>query len=130
MSLQPNRALRAVLLALAFAALAQVAPAQDQALPDLFSADALANREQVGHSDSENIDPLTGVLTLAYTDVHLPGNGGFDLKVMRSYREDRAGPYVSNSVSRMSVSRPTYPNDCNNISALAATLTGPKLRLR
>jgi hypothetical protein len=34
---------------------------------------------------SEHIDPFSGILTLSHTDVHLPGNGGLDLNLMRTY---------------------------------------------
>jgi len=81
-------------IALAAACAAGSAFAQGQQLPDLFSIDEGAKREQVSQSDSENIDPLTGHLTLSVADVYLPGNGGFDLRVMRSYRADRASIYV------------------------------------
>ena len=33
----------------------------------------------------EHIDPLNGNLLLAYTDLSLPGNAGFDLKIQRTY---------------------------------------------
>lgn len=34
---------------------------------------------------SENVDPFSGILTLTHTDLHLPGNGGLDVNVMRTY---------------------------------------------
>ncbi len=34
---------------------------------------------------SENVDPFSGILTLSHTDLHLPGNGGLDVNVMRTY---------------------------------------------
>lgn len=34
---------------------------------------------------SEHIDPFSGILTLAHTDIHLPGNGGLDLNLIRTY---------------------------------------------
>src|SRR6059036_1609513 len=33
----------------------------------------------------ESVDPFTGNLSLLHTDVVVPGNGGFDLKIQRSY---------------------------------------------
>jgi hypothetical protein len=33
----------------------------------------------------EHIDPLNGNLLLVFTDLSLPGNAGFDLKIQRSY---------------------------------------------
>ncbi|MCM2356858.1 MAG: choice-of-anchor D domain-containing protein [Geobacteraceae bacterium] len=33
----------------------------------------------------ENVDPFSGILTLAHTDLHLPGNGGLDVNLIRTY---------------------------------------------
>lgn len=33
----------------------------------------------------EQVDPFSGILTLAHTDIHLPGNGGLDLNLVRTY---------------------------------------------
>src|SRR5438552_4774023 len=33
----------------------------------------------------ESVDPFTGNLNLLHTDVFLPGNGGQDLRIQRSY---------------------------------------------
>ena len=33
----------------------------------------------------EQIDPFSGILTLVHTDLHLPGNGGLDLNLIRTY---------------------------------------------
>ena len=46
----------------------------------------------------ESVDPFSGNLTLVHTDIHLPGNGGLDLNIMRTYssaiwgRRDVTGP--------------------------------------
>lgn len=37
------------------------------------------------NSVSEHIDPLSGTLTLSHTDIHLPGNGGLDVNLIRTY---------------------------------------------
>jgi hypothetical protein len=37
------------------------------------------------HGISENVDLFSGHLSLLHTDVHLPGNGGLDLTLMRRY---------------------------------------------
>ncbi len=37
---------------------------------------------------SENIDPFSGILTISYTDVHLPGNGGLDINLVRTYNSN------------------------------------------
>lgn len=43
---------------------------------------------------SENIDPFTGNVNLLHTDVILPGNGGMDLKIMRSYNSRIWGNWI------------------------------------
>ena len=43
------------------------------------------NREYTSQHAREHIDPFTGKLQWHYTDVFIPGNGGFDLNVPRSY---------------------------------------------
>lgn len=34
---------------------------------------------------TERVDPFSGYLTVAQTDIHLPGNGGLDLNIIRTY---------------------------------------------
>lgn len=46
-------------------------------------------REAVSDTFNEQIDPYTGHLDLAYTDLHLPGNGGLDLQIIRTYKSSR-----------------------------------------
>lgn len=43
------------------------------------------NRDYVNQHPSEHIDTFTGKLQWHYVDLFIPGNGGFDLKVQRSY---------------------------------------------
>lgn len=52
-------------------------------------------RDYVNQSFAEHIDPFNGNLELHYVDVFLPGNGGFDLKVQRSYNSINAGDAYS-----------------------------------
>ena len=42
-------------------------------------------REYFTQLPYEHIDPMTGNLLLTFTDLVLPGNAGFDLKVQRTY---------------------------------------------
>jgi hypothetical protein len=42
-------------------------------------------RDYVSQHFAEHIDPLNGNLILQYTDVFIPGNGGLDIKVQRTY---------------------------------------------
>jgi len=42
-------------------------------------------RSYLNQHFSETIDPFTGRLQLHYVDLYIPGNGGFDLEITRSY---------------------------------------------
>ena len=66
-------------------ALAGAASAQE-VIPDFYKGPGLdPNRGYVNQSFSEHIDPFNGSLQLHYVDINLPGNGGFDIQVARSY---------------------------------------------
>ncbi len=56
---------------------------------DLVDPGQITFRSPVSNMDFEQIDPYTGNLTLTHKDVALPGNGGLDLEIYRSYRTDR-----------------------------------------
>jgi hypothetical protein len=43
------------------------------------------NRAQFSQLPYEHIDPMTGSLVLTFTDLVLPGNAGFDLRILRTY---------------------------------------------
>lgn len=84
-------------LVLAFAALlcaCLTAPSSAQeVIPDFYREPGLQpNRDYVNQGFSEHIDPFTGGLQLHYVDLHLPGNGRFDLKVIRSYNSAAVDP--------------------------------------
>ena len=51
-------------------------------------------RSQISEADFEKIDPYTGNLTLTHKDVDLPGNGGLDLVIYRTYQTDRNLDYT------------------------------------
>jgi YD repeat-containing protein len=54
------------------------------------------NRDYLNHHIGEFIDPFQGSLQLQHVDLVLPGNGGFDLKVQRSYNlrsKNSQGPF-------------------------------------
>jgi YD repeat-containing protein len=55
-------------------------------MPDFYKEPGISpNRDYVSHHFGENIDPFSGSLQLKYTDISIPGNGGFSLNVVRSY---------------------------------------------
>jgi YD repeat-containing protein len=79
---------RASVGALALAAIFfNVALAQDvQPIPSFYQDPGLSpNRDYVNQQMNEHIDPFTGKLQLHYVDLFIPGNGGLDIKVQRSY---------------------------------------------
>ena len=84
------RTLVAAFSAILFAA--PVARAQE-ALPDFYKEPGIyPNRDYVNQHFTEHVDPFTGALQLHSVDVFLPGPGGFDLKVVRSFNSARINP--------------------------------------
>ena len=67
------------------AAVATFAGAQE-VIPDFYKGPGIdPHRSYVDQSFTEFIDPFNGSLQIHAVDLHVPGNGGFDLQVMRSY---------------------------------------------
>jgi RHS repeat-associated protein len=61
-----------------------------EALPDFYKDPGInPNRDYVNQHVTEHVDPFTGSLQIHSTDVFIPGTGGFDLKVVRSYNSNR-----------------------------------------
>src|SRR5260221_393242 len=57
-----------------------------ESIPGFYQDPGLSpNRDYVNQQMHEHIDPFTGKLQLHYIDLFLPGNGGLDIKVQRSY---------------------------------------------
>ncbi|HQR71316.1 MAG TPA: RHS repeat-associated core domain-containing protein [Burkholderiaceae bacterium] len=66
--------------------IAYLSPVAAEIIPGYYSAPGLdPNRNYLNQNFSEYIDPFTGKLQLHYVDLVLPGNGGLDLEVHRSY---------------------------------------------
>ena len=85
---QPVRLIAAV--ALAITGLAVFA---QEVIPDFYNDPGMyPNRSYVNQHANEVIDPFTGGLQWHFTDIHLPGNGGFDLKVVRAYNSASINP--------------------------------------
>lgn len=51
-------------------------------------------RNPISDIQNEKIDPYTGELSLTYTDLTLPGNGGLDLSIIRTYKSNRELSYI------------------------------------
>jgi hypothetical protein len=100
LSLLASRALRFIGLVLCI--VAGVSSAQE-VMPDFYREPGLQpNRDYVNQNFSEHIDPFTGALQLHYVDLHLPGNGKFDLKIVRSYNSssiDPSNPTATESIA-------------------------------
>lgn len=77
-----------------FALLASTSAAQAQeVIPDFYKEPGIQpNRGSVNQSHHETIDPFTGSLQRHYIDIQIPGNGGLDLKVIRSYNSSNVDP--------------------------------------
>ncbi|XVJ71284.1 MAG: hypothetical protein HEQ39_18055 [Rhizobacter sp.] len=71
------------------------ASAQDAMSGFYEEAGIRPNRDDVNQHATEHIDPFNGALQLSYVGVHLPGNGGFVLKVVRSFNSARFTPSSS-----------------------------------
>lgn len=79
----------AMLLTLCAAGVVQ----SQEALPDFYKEPGLyPHRDYVNQHVTEHIDPFTGSLQLHSTDLFIPGNGGFDLKIIRSYNSNSVDP--------------------------------------
>jgi hypothetical protein len=58
----------------------------DEPIPSFYQEPGISpNRQYVSQHANEHIDPFTGKLQWHYTDLFIPGNGGLDLAVQRSY---------------------------------------------
>lgn len=64
-----------------------------EVIPDFYKEPGIQpNRDFVNKSHNENIDPFTGSLQRHYVDLRIPGNGGFDLNIIRSYNSSNVNP--------------------------------------
>jgi RHS repeat-associated protein len=94
----------AFLLSLFVAALSSIAFAQSGRMPDFYSEPGLnPNRDYTNQLFGESIDPFTGALQLTYTDIFIPGNGGFNIKVSRAYNSSLVDPVTPKHQSVMGV---------------------------
>lgn len=64
-----------------------------EVIPDFYRDPGIyPNRTYVNQNFNEHIDPFNGALQHHYVDMFLPGNGGFDIKVARSYNSSSIDP--------------------------------------
>jgi YD repeat-containing protein len=57
-------------------------------------------REYVHEQFAEHIDPFTGNLSLQHVDLFIPGSGGFDLRVRRTYNSNAANTNIYSPFGR------------------------------
>jgi hypothetical protein len=58
----------------------------DEPIPSYYQEPGISrNRDYVNQHANEHIDPFTGKLQFHFTDLFIPGNGGLDIAVQRSY---------------------------------------------
>jgi hypothetical protein len=58
----------------------------DEPIPSFYQEPGMSRtRDYVNQHPSERIDPFTGKLQYHFTDLFIPGNGGLDIAVQRSY---------------------------------------------
>lgn len=89
--LSTRQLLRALVALLVGSVNANVALAQND---PVFDAKGLQqNRDYFSQFTFENIDTAGGGLTLTFTDLVLPGNGGHDLRFMRATRSKGTGGF-------------------------------------
>lgn len=69
----------------AVVALALIGPTARAADPIFDASGATVRRPMETQLPFEHVDPLTGNLLLTFTDLALPGNGGLDLVIQRTY---------------------------------------------
>jgi YD repeat-containing protein len=67
-------------------ALPAYADGADEPIPSFYQEPGLSpGRDYVNQHASEHIDPFTGKVQWHFTDLFIPGNGGMDLAIQRSY---------------------------------------------
>lgn len=70
------------LMILSFSALASI----ETEMPDFYSEPGINKfREQSSNEPVDAVDPFSGTLTISHTDMVVPGNGGLDIKIQRTY---------------------------------------------
>jgi hypothetical protein len=79
------------------AAAISLASSAQAAHPVIDNKGFTPNRELESQLPFEHVDPMTGNLLLTFTDLELPGNGGFDLRVQRTYNSKIWRSYTSSA---------------------------------
>jgi len=94
-------------------------------------------KETINQNFGEEIDPFSGQLQLSYTDLVVPGNGGFDIRINRIYNnpQDAFLPYSpygygwSMHFGRIAVSDTNADKVCSQNLFSVDVLDNPSLEL-
>jgi YD repeat-containing protein len=79
--------------ALAFVFIAS-APAFSEEIRDYYAEPGINPfKETINDSFHEQVDPFSGTMQLKYTDLHVPGNGGMDITISRTYTSLQTNAY-------------------------------------
>jgi len=71
-----------------------VPPAMADEIRDYYAEPGINPfKETLDETQHESIDPFSGTLQLKYTDIHVPGNGGLDIDVIRTYTSLQTNAY-------------------------------------
>lgn len=85
------RSLLSVLFVLCSGAYAEEIP--ESLLPHFVNDTTLSvSQDSLGASSSESVDPFTGKLLISATDMVVPGDGGLDISIIRSYQSQNVMP--------------------------------------
>jgi YD repeat-containing protein len=130
-----RNALRAILLLTA----AWVYPALSEEIRDYYSEPGLNPfKETVNQNFNEHIDPFSGTLQIKYTDVHVPGNGGMDIDLTRTYTSLQTNAYPTLNINglgwtmhfgRIVVSQAALSKVCDQALFNASTVDNPQLEM-
>lgn len=95
-------------------------------------------KETINDSFNEQVDPFSGTLQLKYTDLFIPGNGGMDVRITRTYTSLQTNAYPTLNQNglgwtmhfgRVVISRNHLGKLCNQASFPLTTKENPSLEL-
>jgi YD repeat-containing protein len=128
--------LLALLLAVSVVSLQQ---AVAEEIRDYYSEPGLNPfKETLNENFTEQIDPFSGTLQLKYSDVHIPGNGGMDIDITRTYTSLQTNAYPKTGrlglgwtmhFGRIVASRTFQSQICNQATFPLTTRENPSLEL-
>jgi YD repeat-containing protein len=95
-------------------------------------------KERANYTDNELIDTFSGALQLKYRDVFVPGNGGMDISIYRTYNSLQNNQYPTYSqygvgwtmhMGRIVIPKAYEDRVCNQSGFVEATKDNPSLEL-